>query len=62
MIQFKEIVLTAKHLQNNIFRENAYLLLACFWILYLEKICISCTKYVLLNNILFTTKIIVFQN
>jgi len=48
MIQFKEIVLTAKHLQNNIFRENAYLLLACFWILYLEKICISCTKYVLL--------------
>jgi len=42
MIQFREIMLTAKHLQKNTFNENAY---SRFSILYLAKICISCTKY-----------------
>jgi len=57
MIQFREIVFTAKHLKKkkkHFSREC--LLFAYFSILYFEKICISCAKYVLLNNILLAKK------
>jgi len=62
MIQFREIVLTAKHLQRNFSREC--LLFACFSILHLEKTCINCAKYccIFLQNIVAYLYKILLQN
>jgi len=49
MIQLREIMLIAKHLQKKLSQE-------CVFQYYILKKCVSCTKYILLNSILFSKK------